>query len=344
MAKPTDFSMRTTEFLSMYLPGQLRLSPNTITSYKDTFILLIRFMIAERGKGPEQIVLGDIDRSCITGFLDWLESCRGCSPATRNVRLSAMKSFCRFLQLREPDRMLQWQEISCIPIKKSDESQIEYLTLDGVRLLLAQPDPSTTQGLRDLALLSFLYDSAARVQEAIDVTPARFRLDPPCTVELFGKGAKSRVVPLLDTQTSILRLYIEANDLQSASNQDVPLFKNRNGQAFTRAGVNYVLKKHFETAKLADPGILPRDIHCHCLRHSKAVHLLQAGVNLVYIRDILGHKSVVTTEIYARIDSKQKRLALENAHVETSPDVKAPRWLADNNLLLWLKEFDKGHC
>ena len=340
MPAPSDLAVRLEEFLSSYLPGSRRLSGHTISSYRDAFVLWLRYMRDQLGIPAEKLTLADLTRDNVTGYLAWLRESRGCSPATANVRLCALKSFCRFLQYKDPAQLGRSQQILAIPALKTPEASISYLTLDGMRLLLAQPDTATRRGRRDLALLSFMYDSAARVQEVIDLTPGKLRLESPPTVELFGKGSKSRIVPLLDAQTGILASYTEENGLDQPSRSADPLFANRDQKKLTRAGVGYILAKHARSARSSNPGLIPEHIHCHSLRHSKATHLLQAGVNLVYIRDILGHASVTTTEVYARADSKQKREALEKAYEPTAP-AGVPAWLADDDLLAWLNQFDK---
>jgi len=340
MPAPTDFASRLTDFLSVHLPGHKRLSPHTIASYRDAFVLLLGYRDAEHGIPAEKLALDDLTPEHVTGWLDWLQASRGSSPATRNTRLCAMKSFFRYLQYKDPARLHHWQRVLAIPMQKTPQATVGYLTLDGIRLLLAQPDTTTQRGRRDLALLSFMYDSAARVQEVIDLTPGKLRLDHPCTVELFGKGSKSRIVPLLDAQTTILSAYLHENGLDRPARSADPVFANRDGRRLTRAGVAYILTKHATTARTENPALIPEKTHCHSLRHSKAMHLLQAGVNLVYIRDILGHTSITTTEIYARADSLHKRQALERAYTPTTT-ATIPAWLTDTSLLTWLNHFNE---
>jgi site-specific recombinase XerD len=236
--------------------------------------------------------------------------------------------------------MAEWQAILSIPVKKAEKPTINYLTLDGIKLLLAQPDQSTKRGRRDLALLSLLYDSAARVSEIINVTPAMIRLDSPCTVKLIGKGSKARIIPLLDNQVRILRLYMEEQNLLSPHANMYPLFFNSRKEKLTRAGMNYILSKYVARVKKENPSQIPGKLSCHCLRHSKAMHLLESGVNLVYIRDILGHSSIQVTEVYAKTDSKQKREAIEQAYQSVSPNT-SPSWMENGDLLEWLKSFGR---
>jgi site-specific recombinase XerD len=207
-----------------------------------------------------------------------------------------------------------------------------------MKLLLQQPDYTTIKGRRDLALLSLLYDTGARVQEIIDLTPSMLRLDTPPVIKIIGKGNRARIVPMLDAQTGHLKNYILENRLDTASANMYPLFFNSRKEKLTRAGIHYIVQKYFKKALEENKMLLPEKISCHSLRHSKAMHLLQAGVNLVYIRDILGHVSVQTTEIYARADSKQKRKALEKAYVNVNPNETA-KWTKNESLMMWLKKF-----
>ncbi|MDO3627164.1 tyrosine-type recombinase/integrase [Mucilaginibacter sp. BT774] len=217
---------------------------------------------------------------------------------------------------------------------------MNYLTVDGIKLLLLQPDPTTTKGRRNLALLSLLYDTGARVSELIDLTPQCIRLNKPFTVIITGKGNKTRVVPLLEEQAAILKNYMNECSLLLPENMQHPLFANYWGEKLTRAGVSNIVNTHVKMAMLVNPTLIPEKISCHSLRHSRAMYLLQAGVNLVYIRDLLGHENIQTTEIYARADSKAKREAIEKAYTKVAPDVKVkPLWLGNEKLIDFLKSF-----
>jgi len=320
------------------MPAERGASGNTIKSYKDTFILFLVFCRDCKNINANRLTLEKITKELVVDFLEWLESERGCSAATRNVRLAALHSFFRYLQYITPQSLLEWQSILAIPVKKTQKTGIKYLQVDAIKAILAEPDQSTRSGRRDVALLSLLYDSAARVQELIDLTPAMIRLYEPCTVKLIGKGGKARIVPMMLTQVELLKKYmIEQQLLEPYANQ-YPLFSNSRKEKLTRAGVNYILSKYARQVRLKHPSLIPEKISCHTLRHSKSMHLLQAGVNLVYIRDILGHTSVQVTEIYARTDSKQKREAIEKAYSSVVSD-NAPSWLKNDDLLSWLQDF-----
>jgi len=340
--KPTDFAKYLSTFLTHYLTGERNVSTNTILAYKDTFIQFITFMKEKKGLDVEKLSLDKITRECVVEFLDWIQDTRHCGNATRNYRLAALRSFFSYLQYENPERMYEWQKILSIKVKRHEKKSISYLTTDGIKLILEQPDLSTYKGCRNLALLALMYDSGARVQEIIDLTPASIRFDYPCVVKLRGKGRKTRIVPLQDEQIVFLKKYMQENHLMEPYASQYPLFPNNRNEKLTRAGVTYILKTYVYLAIKINPTIIPETVSCHSLRHSKAMHLLQAGVNLIYIRDILGHVSIQTTDVYARADSKQKREAFEKAYVETKPEAsKTKSWEKDGNLLDWLKSLKK---
>lgn len=338
--KPTDFSYYLTGFLTKFLPGETGASKNTIASYRDTFILFLRFLSDEKQIPADSLTLNMITKNMVVDYLDWTEEVRRCSKSTRNVRLAALHSFFNYLQYENPDHLLEWQRILSIPVKKTEKKTINYLTLDGIKLLLEMPNLNKMAGRRDLALLTVMYDTGARVQEIIDLTPSMVRFDEPYTIKLIGKGSKARIVPLMGPTMQILKRYMKEQDLLENSSNLYPMFFNKRKEKLTRAGVNYILAKYKNLAREESKTLIPEVFTCHCLRHSKAMHLLQAGVNLVYIRDILGHCSVQVTEIYAKADSKQKREAIEKAYIDVSP-TDEPMWEKNEDLLTWLQSFNK---
>ncbi len=334
--KPTDFAKYLTEFLAGYLPEQKNVSKNTIRSYRDTFKLLIAYCQEIKGIPSERITLNLLSSEWITGFLGWLEGERKCSISTRNQRLAALHSFFRYVQAEEPAGMFHFQKVTAIPIKRVKRTVVEYLTPEAMKLLLEQPDKHTPRGRRDLTLISVLYDSGARVQELIDMRVCDVTLHVPAVLTLTGKGNKSRRVPLMKNAASLLQSYLMENKLDKPWKNEQPLFTNSQHHKLTRKGVTYILSKYVESARKTST-LLPHKVNNHMLRHSKAMHLLQAGVNLIYIRDFLGHVDLKTTEIYARADTEMKRKAIENAY----PDLiesNLPDWSKDQALLSWLSE------
>ena len=288
--KPTDFSRNLTTFLSKYLPGERGMSPHTISSYKFTFVLFISFMEKQKGLNVSKIELKDITKESVVEFLNWLQSNRKCSDATRNVRLAGIHSFFRFLQYQHPENLSEWQRILSVKAKKSKTEAINYLTIDGIKLLLEQPDTSTHKGRRDLAMLALMYDCAARVQEISDLKPTSIRLNKPYIIKIVGKGNKARIVPLMEEEILHIKRYMTENKLLEAHSGMNPLFFNSRKEKLTRAGINSILKKYANMARIKDPSLIPEKISCHSLRHSKSMHLLQAGVNLVYISYPYFHK------------------------------------------------------
>ena len=332
--KPTDFARALSTYLSLYLPGQRNVSPNTIQSYRDTFKLLLIYCQQVRHLAIERLSISDLNDQLIIEFLTWLEEGRHNSKSTRNQLLACIHAFYRYLQIEDPIGLLSYQKILAIPMKKTPQPSVNYLTADAMQLILSQPDRTTRQGRRDATLLAVPYDSGARVQELVDLHLRDVRLDPPPILSLTGKGAKTRHVPLMSPTAALLKHHLDECRLGLNGTQDFPLFANRQRRKLTSRGVAYILDKYAACAREVSP-IIPEDKTPHVFRHTKAMHLLQAGVNLISIRDFLGHVDIATTEIYARADTELKRKALEKAYPNMiSPDM--PEWTDDANLLTWL--------
>jgi site-specific recombinase XerD len=327
----TDFAACLRRFLTTHLAGLRGCSPNTVASYRDTFKVLIAYFRDERLIPPGKLTLDRIDPAAITGFLDWLETSRGNSVSTRNQRLAAISSFCTWMQSQDPARMACYQDILAIPAKKQAHPNVNHLTVEQARRLLAQPDRSTRRGRRDATLLATLYDTAARVQELADLTVRDIRLERPAMAALTGKGRKTRYVPLMDNAAAILAAYLAEHRLDSPGHDDHPVFFNQHGAKLSRGGIAWIIRKY--QARTDDPPLA--DVSPHTLRHSKVIYLYEAGVPLPYIRDILGHVDLSTTEIYARASTEAKRRALEAAYPNIVID-DLPEWTQDLGLLDWL--------
>lgn len=337
----TDFAKYLTKFFSEYLVEERGASTNTIRSYSNTFTHLLAFLDEKEHIKADALLLDHLNRNVVLRFLDWLQTSRQCGNATRNQRLAALHSFFKYLQYEDVKRIGQWQEILSIKVKRQERRSVNYLTIDAVKFLLEQIPIDNRMGRRNLALIALMYDSGARVQEIIDLSPSSLRMDKPSSITLYGKGNKKRVVPLQNEQVALLQGYMKENSLDSPANNQHPLFTNNRGGRLTNAGITYILNIYADTARKLKPELIPR-ISPHSLRHSKAMHLLQAGVNLVYIRDMLGHVSILSTEIYARADSKQKREALEAAYINVIPNLgNQGSWEKDSRLKTWLKNLSK---
>lgn len=323
-------------FLLKCLPGQKNASTHTIASYRDVFKLLLIFCESAKSIKPEKIKISDLSKELVLHFLDWLETERKCSISTRNQRLAVIHSFIHYVQKESPENLFEFKKILSIPNKKYPRTLVPYLTGQEMQILLSQPDASTTDGFRNAILLSVLYDTGSRVQELINIKVKDVRIASPAVIRLHGKGRKIRQVPLMGKTSENLSLYLKMKKYHPGiSKGDHYLFVNQKKQQLSRWGISYILNKYVEKAK-CDVGFnVDFPVTPHVMRHSKAMHLLQSDINLIYIRDFLGHADCSTTEVYARANSEMKRKAIEKAYVNLVPET-VPKWEEDGDLMKWL--------
>lgn len=342
MKKTNDFAFYLSLFFSKYLPGQKNLSTNTIASYRDTFKLFLVFCDKAKELKPQNITLNLLTRKTVTEFLEWIEKKRKCCLSTRNQRLSAIHAFFKYVQKENPDNLFEFHRILQIPLKRKPKPQVFYLSSDELKILFSQPDTSSRQGRRDLVLLVLMYDTAARVSEIINLEISDIRLSSPAVIALHGKGGKTRHVPIIGKTKDHLAAYIEEHKKYhwGIAAQDAPVFFNQQHRKLSRWGVSHILNKYVKMAKKNTKFNTGFAVTPHVLRHSKAMGLLQAGINLIYIRDFLGHCNVVTTEIYARADTEMKRKAIESAYMDLSPQ-DMPKWEENEDLMCWLQNLCK---
>ena len=331
MIKQTDFGSCVTEYFTKHLAGTRNLSSNTIKSYRDTFCLLLTFLSEEMKLRAEKVSLANITDKTIAEFLEWLETNRSNSISTRNLRLAAIHAFYRYVLMRHPDMLMQCQRIIAIPLKTKERKTVNYLPENILKDLLSLPNQADKYGLRDTALLCLLYDSGARVQEIIDLSLSDVRLETLATARLLGKGRKARIVPIMTPTAKMVQKYLDAWNLNPKTKPDEPLFVNHQGNRLTRPGVTYILNKYMSKVRTGEAVITP-----HIIRHSKAMHLLRANVDLHHIRDFLGHVNIETTEVYAKADAEMKRKALEKAHFDV-PLENQTSWQKNENLMSWLQ-------
>jgi len=319
------------------LAGERAASPRTIASYRDAMKLLLTWFRDAEHIPPEKLRLADIDRPRVLRFLDWLEAERSCSTATRNQRLAVIKSFCRYTAIEQPDHLDQVTQVLAIRQKKAPAPQLGHLAGDEVKMLLAEPGTAGARAIRDTVLLALAYDTAARVQELCDLDVADIRRSNPMTVAIRGKGSKIRYLPVMDPTARLVADYLQHRHPHPGLGADAdPLFHGPNHTRLTRSGIAKLLARHVRAVRARDPGWAPGvPVTPHTLRRTRAMHLIQAGVNLIYIRDLLGHVDVSTTEIYARADAETKRKAIENAYEPLTPDA-LPDWTLDPSLIGWL--------
>lgn len=321
-------------FFTEHLSELRGLSPHTVHSYRDSLALLLRFVAAQRGCPVAVLDITDLDPDTVIAFLRHLEEIRGNVATTRNVRLAAVHAFFRYLALLHPERLEQAQRVLAIPFKRARSQPVEYLEYAEIQAVLAAVERTSPEGERDYALLTTLFNTGARVQELVDVLASDLQLVKPFQVRLVGKGRKERVCPLWPQTAEVLKAYCRARRL--APHAAEPLFVNRRGEPLTRFGVRYILAKYFDRAKAVTPSLAHKRLHPHTMRHSTAVHLLKAGVDLVTISHWLGHASVSTTNRYATVDLEMKRHAIESAAAPEDPPPPT-HWRTDTAILEWLE-------
>ena len=326
-----------TNFLGKYLHGEKNFSRHTIQSYSFTFKLLLSFFEQTKAITPERLSMEDLTHGSIVDFLNWIEFTRNCTVSTRNQRLVAIHSFVRFVQKQSPENLFEFQKVLNIPDKKCVKTVVPFLTGEEMKILLSMPDSSNRKGFRDMALMAVLYDSAARVQEIIDLKIKDLRLDKLAVITLHGKGRKTRHVPITEKTKKLLESHLQyGSSNNGVSSGERYVFVNQRKQQFTRWGISYIIKKYVGLAKSCDNFNVRFPITPHVFRHSKSVHLLQSGVNLIYIRDFLGHSDCSTTQIYAKADTETRRKALEAAYIDILPTTELPDWSDDKNLMGFL--------
>ena len=320
-------------FLTEFVPCQRALSPHTLQSYRDSLKLLLKFAAGKKGD-PSQLTVAHLSVEKITAFLQNLETVRRNCAATRNVRLSAIHSFFRYLGGQHPEHLEQVQRILSIPFKRTGSREIHHLDFDEIQVVLKAVNVDATNGDRDVALLSLMFNTGARVSEIVGLQIADLRLIAPCSVFLRGKGRKERTCPIWPETATLLRRLIEHSD--EPPSPSAPVFYNARGNRLTRFGIRLILKKYVTKAVSQQPSLKPKRIHPHSVRHSTAVHLLHSGVDLSTIAHWMGHVSVNTTNRYIAIDLEAKREALAKAKPLLKARRRSIKWHKDRNLISWL--------
>jgi site-specific recombinase XerD len=310
---------------------QRNLSPHTIRSYRDTWRLFLRFAAARTRRPVCDLQVEDIGDTAVLAFLDHTERDRHGSVGTRNCRLAALRSFFSYLAAREPNTIALCTAVLHIPTKRGAQRALCYLDAQEVEAILAQPDRNILEGQRDYALLAFLYNTGARIQEALDLCPNAIRFTAPAAVRLIGKGRKERICPLWPETAQLLRSLLA----RQPRPPDAPLFVNRYGQPLRASGVRFKLAQYVKSATKNMPSLADKDISPHTYRHSAAVALIAAGVDIAVIRSWLGHASIDTTAHYAQANLETKRSALQRV---TPPGQRqrSPSWRHSTDVLTWL--------
>jgi site-specific recombinase XerD len=331
--KSPDLCRLITSFFLTHLAAERNLSRNTAVAYRDALKMLLRFAADASKCKIDRLAIEDLTSDVVLSFLNHLETTRKNTIQTRNARLAAIHCFFRYVLACEPSLSALCQRVLTIPVKRTARPALGYLSGKEVEHILGQVERSTREGRRDYLLLALLYDTGARIQEILDMKPSQFRLANPPFVRVLGKGRKERLCPLLPQTVRAVTQFLEA---ERRSPEDArPLFQNRRGEKLTRHGARYVLNKYLDQASKAMPSLNRRGITLHTLRHTKAMHLLQSGVPIITIKDVLGHADVRSTEIYVQTDMDAKRKALEQAGTP-SREGRRSRGIAPG-LLNWLE-------
>lgn len=317
-----EFLILLEDYFESYLPHSRGLSPNTIESYKQSFKLLLRFMEEVKGIDYDDVKFSNLNYDTLLEFLNWLEEERKCKPATRNQRLAALSAFSEYAQNRDFDSASVFRgAVIKIPLKRGSQKARAVFSRDEIKILLALPDEKYETGLRDKVLLSFMYATGARAQEICDFTVDGLHINETnASVTLIGKGSKARQVGISLSLARTIQKYIRHRHIERYPERHV--FSSQTHEQMTVSCVEGIYKKYVSIAKKEYPDLFLKDSYPpHSMRHSTACHLLEAGVDIVTIKNILGHVSVQTTQIYAEMsqDSVDRKLKEWNE-----------KWFGDN--------------
>lgn len=329
-----DFPHHLSAFFSCFLREQKGVSPNTVQAYADAFLLLFQYY-ASMGISEKKITFSVLTKENIEGFLSWLEIERNNKVATRNQRLATIHSFCRYVVYKDPQYYGICTDLLTIPMKRTESNCVNCLTLEEVKQLLSMPDSGTKRGLRDLAILTLLYNSGCRIEEFTKIKIGDIDFSS-MTVSVVGKGRKHRTIPLNKPTINIVKKYLSIYSICPAETGHL-LFCNSKGEMLTRPGVTYIIRKYVDKCRVRNPQFSQESVTPHIFRHSIATHFLEQGVPLVYIRDFLGHESIQTTERYSKTNAALLKKAIEQNAEKIQIDLK-PMMARHNELTALLRK------
>lgn len=318
-------------FFHEWLLKERGLSVNTVRSYRDTWKQFLRFAAKHHNRAVTKLVLEDLSAAEVLSFLEHAEQDRKVGAGTRNCRLAGLRSFFSYVATREPLAIGQCTAILQIRTKRTVTRTPTYLEPGDIQAILDQPNRQTPEGFRDYVLLSFLYHTGARIQEALEIRARDIRFESPPCVRLFGKGRKERLCPLWPETVVDLKTLIA----QRGRAEGDRVFLSRYDRPLGASGVRFKLAGYVAGAARVAPSLAAKRITPHTFRHSTAVSLVSSGTDIAVIRDYLGHASTNTTSLYARANLQTKRLALERLDPPSAH--RAPRWKREAGLLAWLE-------
>jgi site-specific recombinase XerD len=319
-------------FFQDYLRVHRGLSNNTVFAYRDAIKLYLIFLSKHTRSHITKLSLDNLNVETVLAFLNDVEKTRGCTVTTRNLRLSALRTFFGYLVTQDTLHASQYQRVISLPIKRSSHHMMEYLEVGEVRAVMDCIDRSEAIGRRDYALLNFLYNTGARVQEACDLCIEHVWFNSPPLVTITGKGRKTRQVPLWPETAILLKSYIAE---RKASRNNV--FLNARGQPLSRFGIRHILKTRIAAAVEHCPSLSKKKVGPHTFRHSTAMHLLQSGVELTVIKNWLGHVNLETTHAYVEIDLDMKRKALSSCAPPCKTENLRHLIKQNNDIISWLE-------
>ena len=338
MKHDDNFFKQVRGFLTVFLPKNKCYSSHTVKAYRDTINLFRRFFLEKKAVSFADIHFDQINHELIYEFLEWLQNTRGCSAATKNHRLAALKSFFHYCAMEDPTLTAIYLDIQQVRSQKVARNRVEYMSETALKVLLEQPNPHTRCGLRDQFLMILLYDTGARIQEMLDLKLNDIHLkdQTPC-IYLTGKGNKTRTVPMMDKTIDHLQQYMKLFHPEADQNSNPYLFytviRGVKGK-MSDDNVSCFLKRYAKSGHELCSEI-PLRMHAHLFRHTRAMHLYQAGIPLSYIKDFLGHVSVNTTDIYASTDTSMMKAALEKIS-DGQASKSIPIWRDNEEMILKL--------
>lgn len=323
------FSKYMTNFFTNYLKQEKGCSNNTILAYRDTFKLFLKFL-KNKKINIKNFDIEDFTKDLVIEFLDEVEL--KSSIVTRNIRKAAINSFCNYVLYEEPTSLENINSILSISPKKATHKLVEYLSDSDMKLLLEQPDINKQKEKNDLILLSVLYDTGARVSEFLNIKLKDVSLQKPYSIKVLGKGNKHREIPILEKTANLLKKYIDENNIIQSEQY---LFCNSRGEKYSRKGISHKIDKYSNRAKTKSQ-TFPDKVHPHMFRHTKAVSMLNSGIDILIISNFLGHSSIETTMVYAKITDENKRKILEKAYFDTESK-ELPDWIKNNDIMEFLE-------
>lgn len=290
------------EYFNTFLPDIRKASKNTISAYADAFAIFFQFLSEGKGLQHTVVMYKHFTPALFDEFLLWMKNKRKYSASSICQRMTAITAFLKYASRREMTAVSAYTSAASSEHPDVARTEFSHFTLEETRILLTLPNPSKYLGDRDLVLLSLLYESGARAQEICDLRVSDIRFGKPTKVKLHGKGSKVREVPISDDVANLLRYHLKRHGISGSESRELPLFSSQTNAKMTTACIRSIVKKYIGIAKSANPALFPeKNYSPHSFRHSKAVHMVEAGVNLIYIRNFLGHVSISSTEIYARV-------------------------------------------